>query len=216
MKRSRFIFIVAFLLAMSAGAVLGALWAKLPVATGETRTNPERHGPEWLPDQLHLRPDQKAQMDAIWAEMHSKIGKAYGEKRALEKERDEACKALLTDDQRAAWDKIRQDYRPRIDEANPPRDSLVRDAEARTRALLDPDQQKRWDELTKKMHEHHRGPGPGPGPGGSGGPGMPGPSGFHGSRGDRSRSSTQPGFSATTQPSNPPRGQVQNTDQPRP
>jgi hypothetical protein len=207
MKRSRFSFILAFLLAMSAGVVLGALWEKLPAAPGNPQPNPEPRGPDWLSSQLHLRPDQKSQVDAIWAEMHKQMGESFGHRRALEKERDDACKSLLSDDQRSAWDKIRADYRSRIDATNPDREKLLRDAQAKTRALLDEDQQKRWDEMIKQTHERHRGPGPG----GTGGP----PSGFHGSRG--MRSSTQNLSSSTTQPSGPGKGQsLQNTDQPRP
>jgi len=208
MKRSRFSFILAFLLAMSAGVVLGALWEKLPAAPGVPQPNPEpQHGREWLPDQLHLRPDQKAQMDAIWADMHKQMGESFGKRHALEKERDETCKSLLSDDQRAAWDKIRADYKSRIDATNPDREALIRAAQAKTRALLDEEQQKRWDELTKQMRERHRG-----GPGSPGSPGGSGSSGFHSSRG--MRSSTQ---SASTQPTGPGKGQsLQNTDQPRP
>jgi Spy/CpxP family protein refolding chaperone len=211
MKRSRFIFILTFALAMSAGAVLGALWNQLPVTPEKPQVNPgERHGgPDWLADQLHLRPEQKSQMDAIWGDMHKQMRANFDARGALMKERDETCRALLSDEQRTAWDKIRADYKTRMDALNPDRDKLVRKAESDTRAMLDEDQQKRWDELLKQMHERHHSPG---GPGSSGGP----PTGFHGNRG--MRSGTKPfSSSSTTQPSGPGKGQVlQNTDQPRP
>ena len=210
MKKNRFIFVLAFLLAMSAGAVLGALWVKLPASIGAPQPPTEQHTSrdrEWLPSQLNLRPEQKTQMDAIWNDMHKQMWKSFGDRRALEKERDETQRALLTDEQRAAWDKIRTDYKARIDAINPDRAALVQAAEQNTRNILDPDQQKRWDELMKQTHERHHGP--------PGSPGGPGPSGFHGGRG--MRSSTQPfSSSATTQPSGPGKGQSLNTEQPRP
>ncbi len=188
MKRSRIIFFASFVLALCAGAVLGALWTKLPAARGTPVSPDKAKQPSWIVDQLHLRPDQARQFEGVWADMHQNMGKSFEKRHALEKERDEAIKALLTDEQTAIADKIRQDYIPKIGEANHDRERLLQEADARSRSLLDADQQKRWDELTKQR-DHHRGPGDhGPGDR-SRGPGRSG-----------SRSATQ-GTRATTQQS---------------
>lgn len=162
MKRNGLIFITSLVLTLCAGIVLGAVWAKLPVvvANPPTPAPTTKPGPGWVESQLHLRPEQKAKMDAIWSEVHQKMFKSFETRRSLEKERDDTCRALLSDEQRAQWDKIRDDYKVKISAASSSngRETLFREADTKTREILDPDQQKIWDKM-KEQRDSHRGQG---------------------------------------------------------
>lgn len=149
MGRIRIIMLVAFVLVMSAGVVVGRLWARLPV-----ETRPQGRSPSWLADQLQLSSDQRQQMDAIWNDTKQQIGALMDHRRGLDREREQAIRNLLTPDQRTAYDKINDDFRARRSDLDKQREALLRQANERSRALLTETQQKRWDTLTKEMHDH--------------------------------------------------------------
>ena len=157
MRHTKVIFIATVVLVLSAGVVVGRLSAKLPAAVPPTRGDP----PSWLADQLNLTADQHQRMDAIWAETKQKMDHAFDGRHTLDKEREQAIRALLTPEQKTAYDKIQSDFRAKRGDAERERDRLIHDAVERSRALLDDGQKKKWDVLTKEMHEHH-GPHGGP------------------------------------------------------
>jgi len=112
----------------------------------------------WLADQLKLSPDQRQAMDAIWAQTRQEMGKIYEQRRALDKQRDQAVRQLLTDAQRTQYDQLYTDFHQQRQELDQEREKLMADANGRSRALLDDGQQKRWDALTKeRMHQWHGG-----------------------------------------------------------
>jgi len=151
MNRSGFVFLSASVLLLCAGLVLGRLWARNPVASGAPPGNP----PSWIADQLDLNPAQRQQMDAVWDETKTKIGKTMERRHAMEHDRDEALHKLLTPDQAVAWDKISEDFHTQRAALDKDREKLIHDADERSRALLDDTQKKKWDVLTKQMHDRH-------------------------------------------------------------
>jgi hypothetical protein len=150
------VFLITTTLVLCAGVVVGRLSIRVPVAVAAA---PEQHGggPSWLAQQLNLSATQKQQMDAVWADTRLKIDQSFDRRRQIDKQRDAAVQALLSEEQRAAYQKIVADYRAQRAEADKQRESLIHDAESRSRALLDETQQKKWDELAKDMHSR-RGP----------------------------------------------------------
>src|ERR1041384_2780780 len=98
MSRTRLVMLCAVVLALGAGAVLGVLASKPPA---------ER---SWLADELQLSSTQREEMRKIWSEVMQTAGQDHGERRAaLDKQRDEAIRALMSEEQRARYDKILQD-----------------------------------------------------------------------------------------------------------
>ncbi|HEY8666259.1 MAG TPA: hypothetical protein VIL86_06325 [Tepidisphaeraceae bacterium] len=153
MGSSKLILVAMVVLVLGAGVVVGRLSTRLPA------TVPAEKQPSWLADQLNLNPEQRQQMDAIWAETKQKMAKSFERRRGLEKERDQAVVALLTPEQAAEYDEIQEEYRERRAAMDKERGELIREAEERSRALLDDSQKKRWETMTKAMRErHNRGP----------------------------------------------------------
>jgi hypothetical protein len=162
MRRSRQVVLVMAVLVLCAGVVVGRLSARL---ASEERPLPPGHSPSWLADQLDLSTDQRQQMDAIWANVHQQIGNNGEKRHDLERERDDAIRALLSDQQEAAYQAIYEEYHEKRLEMDKTRDALIKSAEDKSRALLNDSQKARWDVLSKEMPGHH---GPGPGGGGFG------------------------------------------------
>jgi hypothetical protein len=186
MLHNKALFLAMVTLVLGAGITLGKLSNRLmPAATPpkEDRT------PDWK-RVLQLTTEQQQQMDAIWADARQKVGKTFDQRRALDKERDQAIQNLLTPDQKVAYEQIQEDNRAKRQDLDQQREACIHDAEDHSRALLTDEQRQRWDSWPKGPNRgggdrDHRGPrGPGGGPGF--GPGRPG--GFGG--GPRNRQAT--------------------------
>lgn len=162
MMRSKLVLLIAVILVLSAGVVVGRLWTQWPRVTG-----PADKPQSWLVDQLDLTADQQRQMDAIWAEAKPKIAQTWDLRRALDHERDRAVQDLLTPEQWTEYGKIFDEFRVKEAALHQEREQLMHDAEARSRALLSDSQKQKWD----AMKNAHR---------------------WYGSRGPASRPSTRP------------------------
>ncbi len=150
-SRLKFLLVPTAALVLGAGLVIGRISAKLP-ATTQPATQPAG----WFDEQLNLTADQRKQMETIWGEVHQNMGTSFEGRFALDKERDQAVRDLLTEEQQKSYDAIYDSYRAKKADLDKQREKLFADANARSRAMLTPDQQKRWDALSQ---EHRGGPG---------------------------------------------------------
>src|ERR1700761_8020731 len=133
-RRSKFVLSIAAILVLSAGLVVGRLWTRLmPSAPGPD------HGRGWFIEQLNLSSDQRQKMDAIWANTKQQVDKMSDRRHALDKERDEAIRTLLTAEQMAAYDSIFDIYHTKRAEYDHDRQKLFDDADEQTRKLLTSD-----------------------------------------------------------------------------
>jgi Spy/CpxP family protein refolding chaperone len=159
MMRSKLVLLIAVILVLSAGVVVGRLWTRWPMVTGASGAQPS-----WLADQLDLSAEQRQQMDAIWADVNPKIDQNWERHRSLDHERDRAIQDLLTPEQWTAYGKIFDEFRARQTELHNEREKLVHDAEARSRALLNDSQRQKLDAMRDAMKNSHMRHGPrGPG-----------------------------------------------------
>jgi Spy/CpxP family protein refolding chaperone len=155
-RRSGITLCIAFVLTLGAGMVLGDVWMHWQIRSGKG----EAHR-DWIAEQLALTPQQRQQMDDIWAKAGQQISKTWDLRRQLDRDRDQAIVALLSDQQKAQYDALLRDFRAKRSELDKQRDQLRHDAEAQSRALLDPNQQRVWDTL-QQSHDHHGPHGPWP------------------------------------------------------
>ena len=93
------------------------------------------------------------------------MDETFEERRALDRERDQAIAALLSPEQYVFYEEIQKAYKDERTSLDKSRQKLIGDAEQQSKALLDADQLKRWDAMPHKPHWPH---GPTSGPGGSG------------------------------------------------
>ncbi len=150
MKHSKVIFLAALVLVMSAGVVVGRLWSQLP-------GRPHGPGnPSWLADQLNLTPEQRQQMDAVWADTKQKIDKTVERRRLLDRERDQAIEDLLGPEQWAAYGKLIDEFRAHRADLDKERAAILHQANESSQALLTDDQKQKWDSL-RQSRPHDRG-----------------------------------------------------------
>jgi Spy/CpxP family protein refolding chaperone len=150
-------FLTTTILVLCAGLVVGRLTMKVPAVSGHG-DHGDHGGPSWIAQQLDLTPQQRTQMDAIWADTRQKMDQTGEKRRDLDRQQNADVQALLSDSQKAAFEKITLDYRARRAAMDKERGMLIGDAEKRSRDLLDETQQKKWDELTKQQMHNHRSP----------------------------------------------------------
>ena len=153
MNNTRSILLAAFILVLSAGVVLGRLWAKLPMVESAPTTRPATQ-PSWLAEQLGLSPAQGQQVDAIWAETKLQLSKTGERRHTLDATREQAVVALLSSDQQKAYEQILTDFRARRAELDKERESLIHSADERSRSLLSDEQKRKWDQL-RDSHGWH-------------------------------------------------------------
>lgn len=163
MSRSKIILLATFFLVLSAGMVLGRLWATLPVmtATHPAATQPSPRGlarQPWWAAQLNLTAQQKQQMDAIWADVKPKVDSNFERRHQLEIQREKDVVDLLGP-QYPAYEKIYTEFYNQRKAIDDDRQKLIQDAEVQTKALLSDSQLKELEALGP--HEGHgpRGPG---------------------------------------------------------
>lgn len=154
--RTRILLVLAFVLTLAAGVVVGAALARQAYAGGvgdasrpvppDKVPHPGRPDPQrnWIADQLNLTPDQRARVDAIWRETdHDKIRALSEQRRALFRERDEAVAKLYTPVQKAERDRLHREYRAREEQLDRERNEAVR-------GLYTPDQKAQREQLEKE------------------------------------------------------------------
>jgi len=166
MSKTKAIILMAFVLALAAGAALGRL---------SSRATPRPPGGQsWLIAELDLTHDQQQKMNAIWTDMMQNQGRQFGERmRALQQEREAAFANLLTDAQKQEYTQINEQFAQRSREMWKQIDEQFSAVAEKTRLILNETQRPKFDALVKKF----RAEGPGfnwaMGPGGRGrGPGI--------------------------------------------
>jgi Spy/CpxP family protein refolding chaperone len=188
MKMTKLLLVLAFLVVMAAGGVVGmAVDRQLPKPVPAAEPAHSRQPGPMYPK---VSPEQKAKIDEIWAPVVKLREPRYQQRHALETKRSQDIQALLTPDQKEKYDAIQTAYRADVQRLEDALQDAVRTAETQTRAILNDEQRKQYDDWARR-----RGGGPGRGGPGRGGPGRGGPP--RGGR-DRSRPTTMP----TTLPAN--------------
>jgi hypothetical protein len=123
LTRLKLLLIPTAALVLAAGMVIGRISAKLPAAT-----QPSDKPAGWFDEQLNLTVDQRKQMDTIWGDVRQKVGKTFDGRYALDKERDQSIRNLLTGDQKKQYDAIYDNYRARRAEMDKQREKIFADA----------------------------------------------------------------------------------------
>ena len=157
MTRLKATLFVAFVLALSAGMVLGFAAARRVDAPAPALGKPaEPQRSSWLSEQLALTPAQSEQIRSIWQQGMSEQGRANSERRrALEKERDGVLLGLLTTEQREEYDRLMKQYDGQLAELGRERERLKQEAIERTKQVLTEGQRKKYEELIKERERDH-------------------------------------------------------------
>lgn len=175
--------VIGFLLSFAAGLTVGLEVRRPSAAQGPslssppprpTSTAPSTRGSRspggWFASQLHLTPDQRQKMDAIWSEV-ARNGRREIDKRRdeLRDERDAAIVALLGLDDKPKYDAILKKHHEQQKALEREMRSRFEKAVEQTNALLTPEQQAKYKELLARHRPPERGERGRGGPGGADG-----------------------------------------------
>jgi len=148
------LFVVAF-----AAGVSSALVAR------EWKAPEKQHGSSWISNELGLDSAQREEMIKIWSGVGRGNWQEEGDRRrALQKQRDEAVRALVPEEKQAELTQIYEAYSKQTAELSEQRRKSFDAAVEKTKAILTPEQRSKYEEILARRAEGRRGPG-GPGDG---------------------------------------------------
>ena len=140
--RLMLILIAAFAVTLAAG-----------VAAGYAVCSYAHHPPRRFPD-LNLTGEQRAKMDEIWNAVMRNSRKLQSEQRqALQKQREEAVRAILTEEQKLKYDAALKDHAAKVAEISKAREKAFQEAVEKTKRILNPEQQTKYEDWLKNWRE---------------------------------------------------------------
>jgi hypothetical protein len=191
MKMTKLALVLAFLVVMAAGAVVGmAVDRQLRAEAEPPRVEPPHTRPSG-PAFPKISPEQKSRIDEIWSAVEALRIQRFQLRHELDTKRSQDILALLSPEQKVQYEAIQTQYRLDVQKLEQNLQDAVHKAEEQTRAVLTDEQRIQYDKWRLHMADRRGGPGRN-GPG-RGGPGRGGPP-----RGMRSHPTTSP----ATMPSN--------------
>ena len=153
---TKLVVILGFLIAFSAGLVIGFNGRRqsTPQVSPTTQpTRPDRIRPpgSFLAAHLNLTAEQRQAMDQIWSEtVRGRHWKLEEKRRQCRKERDEAIAALLRASDTQKYESIMKTYAQGIAELEQEDRAAFQDAVAKTKKILNPEQLAKYEEFLKR------------------------------------------------------------------
>jgi Spy/CpxP family protein refolding chaperone len=149
-RTTKIILAVTFVLVFAAGAVVGMVRQRVVIGT-----HPPGPRGSVLTKERNLTPDQQEQMRRIWSDLGPASGRDreyWDKRRELQRQRDDAILALLTDEQKVKYDAIQKEYGARAAELSKERQAAFQQAVDRTKAILTPEQAAKYETFLNKRH----------------------------------------------------------------
>jgi Spy/CpxP family protein refolding chaperone len=140
--RLMLVLIAAFAVTLAAGAAAG--YAIRSYTHRASRRFPD----------LKLTAEQKAKMDEIWnAVMRDSRRFQSDQRQALQKQRDEAVRGILTEEQKLKYDGLLKDYAGKRAELDKGREKAFQEAVEKTKLILNAEQRVKYEEWLKNWRE---------------------------------------------------------------
>jgi len=196
MKMTKFALVLAFLVVMAAGAVVGMAVDRSMLRDKAPQVEPQSPSTRSaFPQFPKVSKEQKEAIDKIWAEVDILRYQRFQARHDLDTKRAQDIQALLSPEQKEKYEAIQTTFRSDVQKLEQSLQDAVKKAEEQTRSLLNDEQRAQYDKWRAAMSNRRGGPGGRGGPGRSGGPG-----GRGGPRNMRER--PRPTTNSTTLPSN--------------
>jgi hypothetical protein len=158
-RHVRALILLCFVLTLAAGIAAGLTASraqqKAPAAVIATPAPADPQASsiqDYLSRQLGTTPQQSEQLMQVWSPYMAEYRSAREKRRAIEREKEEAFRALLTPEQQIpAYEKLQREFDARKDEASKARREHFAGAVERSRAILTPDQQSKFDQMLLRI-----------------------------------------------------------------
>jgi hypothetical protein len=88
-------------------------------------------------------------MRTIWEAVRERVHQTFDDAQQLQKQRDDALVAMLSDEQKSQFEKISRDYSDRFAQLTRQREQMFQDAVRQTKELLSDEQRLKYDEILR-------------------------------------------------------------------
>ncbi|HEX3357134.1 MAG TPA: Spy/CpxP family protein refolding chaperone [Tepidisphaeraceae bacterium] len=150
----KFIVTLGFLIAFSAGLVVGMEKHSIAPAATPTTHPSSQHG---MMADLNLTSQQRDQMKQIWSDVAKRGRGDQSDRRAeFRKERDEAVVALFSSADKLKYDAIQKAYQDKLAAIDAENKAAFQKAVDETMAILTPEQRTKYQEMLAR-HQVERG-----------------------------------------------------------
>lgn len=185
MTATRWLIVGLFIVAFAAGGAVA--WTLRPHSP-----RPSSRGGSFLLHELNLTAEQQKQMQGIWSNLGKDSWHQDAERRkVIQRQRDEAIRALIPADKKTLLDQILADYQKQMTDLGEQRRRNYEQAVEKTKAILTPEQRSKYEQILARRPEGRRSLTPG-------NPGTPGTPGALGNPGSGAgRPAAQPPVSDT-------------------
>jgi hypothetical protein len=158
--RLKLVLIAASILALGAGVFAGMAVSRLPASSSSVVPVPSDNAS--VADALQLSDSQREQMRSIWEGVRSNVHQTFQSAQTIQKDRDAAIVAMLTDSQKARYAALTQQAAEQFAALSAQRDQAFHDGVDQTRKILNDSQRQTYDRIihdrvgatTEKTNQH--------------------------------------------------------------
>ncbi|MBC7784741.1 MAG: hypothetical protein H7144_12965 [Burkholderiales bacterium] len=149
---TKLIVITGFIVAFSAGLMVGHVWTPpKPAQSGDRpHSNNSNNGNQgsWIASQLSLSRDQQKQMEQIWSNVGGRGRENSRERRSqMRREQDEAIAKLIRPEDRQAYDAVIAEQKQKFEAIEAEGKRAFQQAVEKTKAILSAEQLRKYEEL---------------------------------------------------------------------
>jgi Spy/CpxP family protein refolding chaperone len=143
--RLKIILIAASILALGAGVFAGMAVSRLPSGGAPIQTVVAEHLS--IADELQLTDLQRDQLRSIWEGVRNNVHQSFDEAQEIQKERDAAVFAMLSDSQKARYAALTQQAAEQFAKLNTQRQQAFHQGVDQTKKILNDAQRKTYDRI---------------------------------------------------------------------
>jgi Spy/CpxP family protein refolding chaperone len=149
--RLKLILIAASILALGAGVFAGMAVSRIPASGAAESVSVSPPQPEHasIADALALTDTQRDQMRSIWEGVRTNVHQTYQDAQSIQKERDDAVVAMLSDSQKARYAALTQQAAEKFAALSTQRNQAFQDGVDKTRKILNDSQRLTYDRIIR-------------------------------------------------------------------
>jgi Spy/CpxP family protein refolding chaperone len=153
----KLVLIFASILALGAGVFAGMAVSRMPAANSVILAPPPPQQPS-IAETLQLTGVQRDQMRGIWEGVRSDVHHTFDQAQSIQKDRDAAIVAMLTDSQKARYAALTQQAAEQFATLTKQRDADFRNGVEKTKKILNDSQRQAYDRIIQdRLDAEHDG-----------------------------------------------------------
>jgi Spy/CpxP family protein refolding chaperone len=148
-RNLKLILIAASILALGAGVFAGMAVSRMPITSAQANDNVQAAVADHLSiaDELHLSDTQRDQMRKIWEKVRYTARDTYSQAQEIQKDRDAAILAMLSDSQKAQYAALTQQAAEKFAKLSTERQQAFQEGVQATQTILSDSQRATYNRI---------------------------------------------------------------------